>query len=386
MAVYKIFPSQDTTLYSAYPNMNTGIDPLLEISSTVPPICPSPRVARAIVQFDQSEINNVVDNVIGNLNSFSSSFKSFISTADGVNFNTTMEMYPISGSWFNGNGMYLDTIQNTKGCSWKWTDFSGSNAWPTSGFATLTTGSYSGSDNAGGGGWFTGSGGYSGVGSLEFTQSFTVRGKKDIDVNVTDALKVWYSSSKNLNTGLTDISNNGFILKWTDDIEFNSSLAIQPEYNFYSVDTNTIYPPQLEFKWSDFTYETGSLSVINTPDLFIGVDDNEGVFYSESINNFRLNVRPKFPIRTFQTESVYTENFALPTASYYAIKDLDTNEYVVDFDADYTKISCDASGSYFKVYMNGLQPERYYKILVQTTIKGNTIVVDDENYFKVTNG
>ena len=36
--------------------------------------------------------------------------------------------------------------------------------------------------------------------------------------------------------------------------------------------------------------------------------------------------------------------------------------------------------------MNGLQPERYYKILVQTTIKGNTIVVDDENYFKVTNG
>ena len=149
---------------------------------------------------------------------------------------------------------------------------------------------------------------------------------------------------------------------------------------------NTIYPPQLEFKWSDFTYETGSLSVINTPDLFIGVDDNEGVFYSESINNFRLNVRPKFPIRTFQTESVYTENFALPTASYYAIKDLDTNEYVVDFDADYTKISCDASGSYFKVYMNGLQPERYYKILVQTTIKGNTIVVDDENYFKVTNG
>ena len=70
MAVYKIFPSQDTTLYSAYPNMNTGIDALLEVSSTVPSEAPSPRVARAIVKFDQSEINNVVDNIIGNLNTF----------------------------------------------------------------------------------------------------------------------------------------------------------------------------------------------------------------------------------------------------------------------------------------------------------------------------
>jgi len=386
MAVYKIFPSQDTTLYSAYPNMNTGIDALLEVSSTVPSEAPSPRVARAIVKFDQSEINNVVDNIIGNLNTFSSSFQAFVATADGVNFDSTMEIYPVSGSWFNGNGMYLDTLQNTRGCSWKWTDFSGSNQWPIAGYGPLLTGSYSGSSNAGGGVWYTGSGGYAGIGNLEFSQSFTVRGDKDINVNVTDALKVWYSSSKDINQGLINIENNGFLLKWDDSIEFNPSLAVQPAYTFYSVDTNTIYPPQLEFKWNDFIYETGSLSVINTPDLFVAVDENEGVYYSESINNFRLNVRPKYPIRTFQTESVYTDNFALPTSSYYAIKDLDTNEYVVDFDVDYTKISCDASGSYFKVYMNGLQPERYYKILIQTTVNGNTIVIDDENYFKVTNG
>ena len=33
MAVYKIFPSQDATLYSAYPAMNTGIDEILEAST-----------------------------------------------------------------------------------------------------------------------------------------------------------------------------------------------------------------------------------------------------------------------------------------------------------------------------------------------------------------
>ena len=33
MAVYKIFPTQDATLYSAYPSMNTGIDEIIEATT-----------------------------------------------------------------------------------------------------------------------------------------------------------------------------------------------------------------------------------------------------------------------------------------------------------------------------------------------------------------
>ena len=36
--------------------------------------------------------------------------------------------------------------------------------------------------------------------------------------------------------------------------------------------------------------------------------------------------------------------------------------------------------------MNGLEPERNYKILVKTEIKGNTIILDEQYYFKVVNG
>jgi len=97
-------------------------------------------------------------------------------------------------------------------------------------------------------------------------------------------------------------------------------------------------------------------------------------------------VRPKYPVRIFKTSSLYTSNYALPTASYYAIKDLDTNEFVIDFDEDFTKISCDNTSNYFDVYMDGLEPERYYKILIQTTINGSTIIKDDKYYFKVING
>jgi hypothetical protein len=76
----------------------------------------------------------------------------------------------------------------------------------------------------------------------------------------------------------------------------------------------------------------------------------------------------------------------LPSSSYFAIKDLDTNEFVIDFDTQFTKLSADANGSYFNLYMNGLQPERYYKILIKTIIDGATLVLDDNNYFKVVNG
>jgi hypothetical protein len=85
----------------------------------------------------------------------------------------------------------------------------------------------------------------------------------------------------------------------------------------------------------------------------------------------------------FSTSSIYLTNYYLPQNSYYAVKDLDTNEYVVDFDDDYTKISADSTGSYFDIYMNGLEPERYYSLLIKTTIAGSTTIIDDNNYFKI---
>ena len=72
-------------------------------------------------------------------------------------------------------------------------------------------------------------------------------------------------------------------------------------------------------------------------------------------------------------------------SSFYAVKDLDTNEYVIEF-SEYTKISADTTSSYFDIYMNGLEPERYYKVLVQVTAGGSTTVYDDKYYFKVING
>ena len=94
MAVYKLFPLQDTTLYSFYPTMNTGIDPIIEVGNLNVNINPVPQVFRYLIQFDQSDINEVVDNKIKNTE-FSSSLKTYISNAQGVIFDTELEVFPI---------------------------------------------------------------------------------------------------------------------------------------------------------------------------------------------------------------------------------------------------------------------------------------------------
>lgn len=199
-------------------------------------------------------------------------------------------------------------------------------------------------------------------------------------VSVKTIVSQWYSSS---------IPNYGFITKFNDSIEFNTDSAIQPQLKYYSVDTNTIYPPQLEFRWRDFTTVlTGSLtgSIVNTTNIKLSLAENPGLFYLDSINRFRINVSPMYPARTFQTSSYFTSKNYLPTQSYYAVQDLDTNEYVIDFDNNYTQISADSTSNYFTLYMDGLEPERYYKILIKTVIDGSTLILDDDYYFKVING
>ena len=65
MAVYKLFPTQDTTLYSISPEMNTGLDEILEASLTVGAVgTPSPQASRFLIQFSSDEITDIIDNKI----------------------------------------------------------------------------------------------------------------------------------------------------------------------------------------------------------------------------------------------------------------------------------------------------------------------------------
>ena len=82
----------------------------------------------------------------------------------------------------------------------------------------------------------------------------------------------------------------------------------------------------------------------------------------------------------------FITNYYLPKQSFYALKDSETNEYIIPFDTKYAKVSADTTSSYFDIYMGGLEPERYYTILLKTKIGGTTKVFDEDMMFKVING
>lgn len=363
MAVYKIFPEKTATLYSYYPTTNTGLDEIIELS-TYYTVAGTNEVSRGLIKFPSSQISDIITNKVTN-KTFDVYLKLYLANASSLPLNYTLYCHPVSGSWNMGTGKLGNSPATTDGASWQFrTEISGS-AWFST-FPAGTTGSYKLGSTVGGGLWYTSS-------TYQATQSFTNSTSKDIELKVTNAVSAWYSSS---------ISNEGFIIKHDSSLEFTTASKFETKY--FSGNTHTIYPPCLEIRWDDSVYNTGSLSAI-TSDLFvITLGNNKEEYQQDSIQRFRVNVRDKYPTRTFQTSSLYTTNKALPSSSYWSIKDLNTEEIVVDYDTVYTKISCDSNGNYFDIYMNGLEPERYYKVLIKTILSnGEAIVSDDNYYFKV---
>ena len=388
MAIYKIFPTQDSTLYSLTPDANFGMDAILEASNIIG-VDGTPDVARFLTQFDTDEIVDVINNkiVTGSTTIWDVNFRTFIAEASGISNTQTLEIFPAGQPWNNGTGEFGDSPETTDGCTWADRSSKDIDAWSMDAIVdgkNITGSFHSGSSVSGGGNWIYETS--TGVNTYRVTQSFALRSNKDLNVSTKEIVKKWYSGSADVSNGF---KNNGFLVKLSQSAEFFTTSSQQPIFKYYSVDTNTIYPPQLEFKWRDFTTVltgTNTGSIVTDSNLKMSLAENPGVFNINSINRFRLNVSPMYPPRTFQTSSFYLGKNFLPTASFYALKDLDTDEYVIDFDTQYTQISADSTSNYFDIYMNGLEPERYYKLLIKTNIDGSTRIYDDNYYFKIING
>ena len=483
MAIYKIFPTKDASLYTQFPSQNTGLDEVLDFSTYVKE--GKGQTNRALIQFSSTEVVDTIDNLVGSGTSFingtvlgafnptplngtagtytdvpikglsnnasnalatvvvagipgsivsvtitstgsfykrnekvgidggrlgstsipvtssqglkydmldyGSSLRMSAAVVTGLSQTSTVEVFPVSSSWNMGTGKYFDVPQVYNGCSWVWNLSSGSHTggnddkWQTTGFAVGTpyaTASWS-SSLEGGATWYyadpTGT-------DYEFKQEFSYGNSIDLNIDIQRSIDQQYQYEINPATGQ---KNDGFIVKQTGSQEFLNNLNTQATFRYFSIDTNTIYPPMLEVKWDDFIFNTGSSNntILNQAESFISVYNNKGTYYSGSVARFRLAGIPKYPDVVFQTASLYTTNYYLPPqVSYYAIKDTDTNEMVIEFDNKYTKISADGVSSYFDVYMNGLEPERYYTILIKTTLDGTTQVFDEDIMFKVVNG
>lgn len=364
MAIYRIFPEKDALIYTEKPEANSGKDEILEIAgyTDVEGIA---RTARTLIKFSNNDIDYVLNNLV--TGPFTASLNLFLAEASEIPVSNTIYGYPVSQSWDEGIGKFNDLPVDKSGVSWQFRIAGSRNPWTITGFASGSSGSYS-STQPGGGTWYTN---YSGS-SLEFTQSFFNTIDHDLKLNVTPAIELFYSGS---------LINDGFIIKLDNSLEAQTTSSIRIKY--FSSNTNTIYPPFLEFKWDDSSYITGSLQVLETSNITVGIKNNRGKYIDQGKQRFRLSCKPQYLVRTFTTSSIYLTNYALPVDSYWGLLDENSKELVVSYDTTGTKISCDSQGPYFDIYMDGLQPERYYRIVVKSNIDGTTTVFEDKNIFKI---
>ena len=376
MAYYSIFPEKDATIYSNPDRdlLNTGIDEILELVKEKGDNNNIYYPSRILIQFKTSEITNIISNKItGN---FSSSLQLFSTEHRNLAQTQHIEVFAVSKSWDEGTGRYSNLPTSSNGCSWIFRDnINQKTKWATSSFAPGTIGSINDSiSNPGGGTWYTGS-------DFSSNQIFINDSNLDLNLNVTSIIQKFSASIYNSQTYPTGIANNGFIIKYSDQIERESSSS-KGTLSYFSVDTHTIFPPKLTFKWDDSVHNSQSLAK-TSGELNISLYRNKEEYKIDEEATFRLNVRDKYPNRTFTTTSNYLNVGYLTTSSFYSIRDAHTEEIIIPFDDSFTKLSSDADGMYFKIFMNGLQPERYYRLLFKHINDDGVEIFDNDYHFKV---
>ena len=406
MAYYYLFPENDATLYS-HPDrldMNTGGDEILELvkerGTTDQYYYPS----RIVIKFKEEEIASLIRDTIGGTKFDLTKVNLQLTSVQAKNLTSTqvLKVYAISQSWNEGTNKYYNLPSASNGVTWKYRDNSiEATAWSTSSLGGIgtsaiddgfivenfettqgTTGSivssslFGGPLTPGGGVWYTGSG-------FSADQQFLGGDNLDTNFDVTDIVTKYSQSYFNDATYPTGVSNQGFLIKQIDSVESNVSTSFG-ELQYFSQDTHTIYPPKLAFKWDDST-DTSNLTTATSGNLYVSLYGNKKEYNQNDEALFRLHVRNKYPTRTFSTSSNYINTLRLNSTSnaLYSIRDAYSEEEVIPFDTDYTRLSHDEESSFFKLYMNGLQPERYYRILIKHTNSDGTTVYDDDYYFKV---
>ena len=117
MGVYKIFPSQDTTIYTDYNTLNAGLDAILDLSKNAPNLFASSSTSRILIKFDNTDIADVISKSGVN---YTASLKLYNAHVDGIPTNFNIDINPIYQSWDMGTGRFNNVPETDDGCSWQY--------------------------------------------------------------------------------------------------------------------------------------------------------------------------------------------------------------------------------------------------------------------------
>ena len=376
------YAEKDTTLYEKYPEQNTGIDQILELTKIASgsklggDIQGNTYNSRILLDFgtEITTLQTAVTN--GEIPAFdfnhhasaSAYLRLYAANATDLLQSYDINAYPISESWTNGGGNYYDSPIQKYGASWYYrTSDDALDYWMT-GSADSVGQMGTTETTIGGGTWLTGSSNL-----YEATQAFQNE-SPDLRINVTGIISASIAGM---------IPNNGFIVKRPSADEISGEVL--GKLQFFSRESHTIYVPRLEVCWDDIN-NAGGTSTIQSETYVPYIKNIKNEYRTSEIARFRIGVRPDYPTKTYSTASFYKTDERLPVSSSYEIFDSVTNDVIIKDEKIYsnstTKISNDNKGSYFDLRMDSFMPERYYKIQLKCVRTNDTQTFDDF-YFKV---
>ena len=343
---YFLTASKDSTIYLQQPTQNTGRDEILEVSKTYYGNLKD--VAHSLIKFDTTQLSTLISS--GEVTMSSAELILRECESSEIPLEYTLYAYPVSQSWDMGIGTRFDEI-STDGVSWN--KRTTTDNWLVGGYTTGTTGSFNGK----GGTWYTGS---------VVTQSYDYN-SSDIQMNVLEPMNSWLSGS---------IPNEGWIIKHSSAVENDTDDYGQ--LKFFSKETNTIYQPKVRIGWDDSSFLTASLTALDSHDIHVTFKRLKTRYKIGSKPEIRVFGREKYPLKTYSRTYGYTDVKYLPSTTYYQIKDVITDEVIVPF-SDYTKVSCDSNGNYFKLNLTNWEYNRDYYIEIKVDRDGVIEYFEDKD-------
>lgn len=363
---------QDATIYEGDQYRNTGLDEILEIKAGFNTDTNDFEEARALIKFDLSDLSSILSSNGITINNVTASLVLHTVQTSELPKDYVLKAYTVGDSWLNGSGYatypagIVPSTFESDGVTWNSVAGYGSNTWVSASSVSNTTTLYTSTP---GGGDYTGS---------IASQSFSFKKNDNISMDVTSIVRSWYTGS---------FTNNGFLIRFNaNSADANFQVGV-PTIQVYSTETHTVYQPQLYIGWNGRTYSIASATVAAYSDSPVIYPISYRGEYPQGVRGrLMLGARPRYPRKQFTQNTEYANTIALPSSSYYQIKDAHSNEVVVPYSSN-TYLSTDASGSYFDFYTTMLYPERFYKFEFKIDYGSNLIeyISSNDFIFKVTN-
>lgn len=189
-----------------------------------------------------------------------------------------------------------------------------------------------------------------------------------------------YVSGRALGTyelsGSTSASFNG---QFIEGNFIGGSISVQLSGSIYTASFS--YTSSVEFTSSVLT------GLDTTRPFTVTLSNVQPTYKAGDIIQIGVFGRKQYPLKTFakttQQEQYLVPEY-LPTSSYYALKDNETGEILMNFD-NYTQIGCMyPKGNYFLVDTTCLPQERYYRVLIRVDDGQSIYTIDTGKAFKVT--